>query len=298
MKEISTIQTKIQEQDFNFFIEDYQILLESISSIIDVLEKRGENIQQHENLDGLITKFFLTGCSIKMLFDGTTIEIRSKGKKDRYFDISSCMTLIRNQIESYVFFDYLFLQPETDAEREFRNILFQAAGLKRRQEFNVNYEGSIEQINQEKKIIDSLIEQIERNSYFQTLTKKQRDKIKKNLPEKVSMGEKLFLEESIKKNRFRNYFFNSWKLYSNHTHSEHLGLLQITEYAKNPEKLTKNKLIFCVDMCILTSIFIKNLMNIFTLIPESNNLLEKINEYYKIPVSYEEKIKRQKEESI
>jgi len=291
LKEVFNIMLNYKNKNFDFFFKDYELLIDQLIGIEEYLTNQKVLIPNYAKMMTLIlAQFNLNNFALKDLFKGT--DLKYKNNSIKQFNISPSIILSRSQIECYFVFFYLFVQPETEEEKIFRNLLFRAAGLNRRQDYEASTEEFIKQKEEEGIQIEAFKEQIKNNSHYQTFTEKQKKYIIKKLPERVINGDTISLEKLIGNENFNKMFVNQWKLFSNYVHSESIALLQIKEYYEKPRNIEDLKLQLCHNSCHLISLFIVDMMNIFNI----NKSLIESNLYERIKIY--DYIARKSEESI
>ena len=149
---------------------DYVGLLGSLATLGEAL--KGTQVTSRQRpAETLFTKFFAHACSALSLSRGTTVEELGIG----FFDPSSINVICRAALESLLVLHYLFVEPETEDEREFRYRCWVISGLR-------EVEGLPERLIQD---VESLREAIQRNldalegtARFQELTHKVKKRVK------------------------------------------------------------------------------------------------------------------------
>jgi hypothetical protein len=190
---------------------------------------------------------------------GTPIKINKKGKTITYQDIGTIYLLVRAQIENYLMFYYLNIQPETFEQGEFRYLLYELSGLSHRQQFNVGTEDQRLKKENEKKEIDVLMDKIKQNKYFLNLPKREQNQLLKSRPSRTMGWEKLIENSQLN----TEFFLGVWRLYSNYSHSEMIGSIQMKAYIKKPDELRRVLFSTLQHTNMLTCVAIKDLVKLF-----------------------------------
>lgn len=150
-----------------------------LEGLIDIGEKaKGVSSGDDRYLDA-------EGLLLKMLYHCGTAFYLSKGKeipemesiKPSYLDPSSLHVITRAAIESYIVFHYVFIQPETKEEKDFRYWIWVLCGLIARQRTTTTRPELIERLKEDKKEISKLTGKLNRNSVFDKLEVNQQNKI-------------------------------------------------------------------------------------------------------------------------
>ena len=174
-------------------------------------------------------------------------------------DVPSVFVLSRAQLECYLTLYYFIFSPTEDREGEFKQLLYKLSGLYNRQSYVSTLPENIEQKEDEARIIRELLSEIEATEYYQSLSIDTQKRIKNKKPARL-----IGWEELIKSSRLKNeIFLSSWKLFSNHAHSEFIGSMQLQDYLVDSEATNKmiyhvlqlNLMILCVTIIELLNLF-------------------------------------------
>ena len=128
--------------------------------------------------EGLFKKFIGHAASALYLFGSTTLpNIKITDRGISFFDSGSINVLCRAALESFLVFHYLFVEPRSDDEKDFRYYLWLHASHIDKQKFPTRSEEGKKQLNDEKKIIEALREKINNNSVFKQLDEEKKEKL-------------------------------------------------------------------------------------------------------------------------
>jgi len=256
-------------KDFESNLKDLDKHIKLLIDLTDNLKKKEIKVEVWKNyLEVLLVKFTLHSLSFNQLLKGTNIKVYEK--EFLYPDIATLFLIERSQIETYLTFYYLNIQPESYEEGQFRFLLFELSGLSSRQKFDVSTNSIYhEKKENEKKTIEILINKINSNIFFQNLTKQQRLHLLKERPAKIIGWEKLIIQSHLN----TEIFLPTWKLYSNYAHSEMNSLIQLKTYFKKRDELNNTLNQILIQEIMLVSILIKDLVKL------SKSIEEVYNEY-------------------
>ena len=152
--------------------EGYYIKM--LETLIKVAEaNKGTALGEDDRLleaEGLFKKFIGHAASALYLFGSTTLpNIKITDRGISFFGSGSINVLGRAALESFLVFHYLFVEPRSDDEKDFRYYLWLHASHIDKQKFPTRSEEGKKQLNDEKKIIEALREKINNNSVFKQL---------------------------------------------------------------------------------------------------------------------------------
>jgi len=111
--------------------------------------------------------------SILFLFRGTYLE----DERISFVDHASILVLARALAESVLTFDYLFVEPSTQDEREFRYCTWALAGIAQRQQFPALTPRAKEQLAKDKSFLADMRARIEQTDTFRKLQPKDQNRV-------------------------------------------------------------------------------------------------------------------------
>ena len=163
--------------------KDYIKLLETLIKVVEA--NKGTAFEEDNRLldaEGLFKKFMGHAASSLYLLGSTTLPgVKVTDRGVSFFDSGSINVLGRAALESFLVFHYVFIEPRSDDEKDFRYYLWLHASYIDRQNFPPISEEGKKQLNDEKKTIDTLKEKINNNSFFKQLNKKQKEGLLKKM---------------------------------------------------------------------------------------------------------------------
>lgn len=171
--------------------------------------------------EGLALKCFFHAISCFYLQRSTTVPEFGAS----FFDPASMNVLSRATIESFLVFHYVFAAPETDEERELRHSSWVLADLVERQELPVSLPESKEKQRQEKQVIQSLMQKIQRNSEFQKLSLRQQ----KALLDKKQWRRHSWTEIARNAGLSRLHAEHMYRYLCSYAHSGSLSVMQVRQ---------------------------------------------------------------------
>jgi hypothetical protein len=192
-------------------------------------------------------------------------------------DIPSIYILIRTLIENYLTVFYLFLQPETIIEKDFRIILFKISGIKYRLRLNPSTEFSLEQAEKDKENLKDLITEIQNNKYYiENNTHFDSMKLLKKCPSKIKSWNTLLDESGLNNKAFKS----AWNMFSNYAHSEYWSLIQIKDFSINNNSISKTLVTITPMINMLCSVLILDVSKLHMKIESTYNSLSFDEKYY------------------
>jgi hypothetical protein len=121
------------------------------------------------------------GLTNKLLEHAVTVLYLSRGTKQslpsfgfNFFDSASIDVLTRAVFEAFLTFHYVFYEPKTKEERDYRYWCYKAAGIAERQNARVSTEEQRQKQAAEKKELGEVHEKLKSNVVFRSLTEAQR----------------------------------------------------------------------------------------------------------------------------
>lgn len=156
---------------------EYLLLLNLLYQVIE--ENKGSPAGQNGRFleaEGLAVKLFSHSASAFCLSRGTTIK-DFPSVPISFFDPASIHVLTRAISETFLTFHHIFVAPKTSQMRDFRYWSWQLGGFCQRQKFPVQLPDSKKKQKEEKQDIKELRSNLVSNPIFQSLKKKQQNKI-------------------------------------------------------------------------------------------------------------------------
>jgi len=267
--------------EFRQTYTDCDELIGILIKLVDSLQGNKTNSKDWLYYASILTnKFIYHSISLLSLFKGVKPQHFSTNSIE-LIDISSIYILLRTIIENYLTFYYLYVQPESKTEIEFKFNLYKLSGLIRRQKLIPRSLGTIEKKEKESKEIEIILQEIKNNLYFLSLNEKRQNSIIKNPQPRLYSWNNIMNSSEIN----NDIIIHLWSMCSNYAHSEYWSLIQIKDFSKESNN-------FILEMSItvfimLVSIMINDFNKVFTdegynLIPLQDNELAFINYFNSI----------------
>jgi hypothetical protein len=207
----------------------------------------------------LAIKYTLTANSLSQILAGSHLESSLSNVSTNIIDLSSLFILMRAEIENYLTFYYLYIQPKTKSEQEYRFLIYELAGLTSRQKLNIVIPEVEAKKKEEEKRIDELLQTLRQNPFFLSLYQAQQKKILKDRSAKL-VGWNILVEQTeLTSEMYRKL----WRLSSNYAHSEYLSLIQIKEYLTKPDEVLSTRNLIQTLLMMLTCVFITDFSRLY-----------------------------------
>ncbi|SEW57467.1 hypothetical protein [Chitinophaga arvensicola] len=255
-------------KDINFIEleKDYNDILFILTQLVNLIHEKQIPVKEWiKPSEILLLKLASHSGSVKQV--ATPVPIyRSGSNLIAIRDVPSVYVLSRAQLECYLTLHYFIFSPQNDGEGKFKQLLYKLSGLSNRQSYLSTLPENLERKEEEARIIAELLLEIETNEYYQALSVDLQKKVKKRNPPARLIG----WEDLIRSSRLKDeIFLSSWKLFSNHAHSEFIGTMQFQDYLV--DSMATNKMVYHVlqlNLMILCVTIIE-LLNLFPeLIPD------------------------------
>lgn len=221
------------DNPFDFEKEHFAL----ISEIHNVLEKwhirspKGPFWQ--ELVEPLTLKLSFVSSSFENLIIRGTVHGRHSDNPLQFPDLSSIYTLGRGQLEAYLTFFYLYVQPQSEDESKLRYWLYVIHSLTVRQTANTD---SLPVEMQKRKLeeaqrIEDYKKKVEANSVFQNYSSSNKGRLLSGRTAKEIGWEKLIDAAKLKAIGVKTY-----DLYANHAHCEYMSLIQLRAVLLHPDE--------------------------------------------------------------
>ena len=203
-------------------------LLKVIDSFIKVGEagKKTQAGKDNRLLDaeGLGFKIFSHAASILYLYRSTNIP-DSSVTKISFFDAASINVLGRAAIESFLVFQYVFVNNVNEEQEDFHYLSWVLGGLIERQRLPVSSPQGKKVLEDESKIISSLESRIKTNKFFLELTDKQQNNLLNKGMWRLKSWSKIGLESGLSD----TYSEAFYRYLCDYAHAGNLSILQLRE---------------------------------------------------------------------
>lgn len=249
---------KIKDGEYELFLEEHAAFLDCVPLLI--LEGGKKRVAEWmEVFEPLTYQIVSLSNAVQNALDGTIHSKHSHNAVAR-LDLSTVFILARAQLEAYLTFFYLCIQPQSEEEAMLRYQLYVASGLSMRQTLvTSNDQTFVSKMRLEQNRIDNYRKGIGNNKVFGDYSPSRKgqlltDSAKK--PARVKSWEQLIIDSRLQ----TELFTKSWNLYSNHAHAEYIGLIQTRDYLLKPEDAMRLRPHTMHKSLMLIATFIKDLV--------------------------------------
>lgn len=237
----SSFDTNDLEKNLIEFRDFLDALIRIQQSVVDA---KGNYPRWKVYSDSLITKIILHGNAIDSLSTGTQLKSKRLRKEIRILNIPSILVMLRALLESFLMFDFIYIQPNTDKEKEFRvdNWIFE--DYVQSQKIPTVLEASNTKKTKNLQYISEYQQKIEGSIYFQDFTEKQKKTLLKNGSSKLFNHWWVLITLSKIHPNIYNFVY---KISSNYAHS---GAHSIFNISKLGFKYKKEHELGCMILAV------------------------------------------------
>jgi len=248
------------EAEFPIVLDDFRRMIDIFVYLINTMaEEKLKDESWRYYSETLAIKYTLNANSLSQILGGSRLESSLSNVATNIIDLSSLFILMRAEIENYLTFYYLYIQPKTKSEQEYRFLIYELAGLTSRQKLNIVIPEVEAKKKEEEKRIDEIIQSLAQNRFFLSLDQVQQKKILKDRTAKL-VGWNILVEQT---ELTSEVFRKLWKLSSNYAHSEYLSLMQIKEYLTKPHEVVSTRNLIQTMLMMLTCGFITDFSGLY-----------------------------------
>lgn len=178
------------------------------------------------HIDTLITKYAFHSNTIYHLLNGVEMTFKQLNFSTKILDIPSLYILLRAQLENFLIFDFIYCQPTTNEESEFRYNNWKLSGYLTRKNTPTVTELAKRTKESDLKEIERLQKQIKESKFFLVYSAKQQSKILNTGDEKLGKGWVKIMTDSGLSPRISESLY---KIISAYAHSSGVSIFNITE---------------------------------------------------------------------
>lgn len=224
---------------------------EELNQILKIVIEVGNKLTNQPNSNENLNVKYAEGLGQKILGHALTVNYLYEGYQPRtkneifapQVDFSSMCVLARACFEAYLTFNYLFIAPKTDLERDFKFLCWDLGGYLDREDFPASTEEYKVLKEAERKEIEQLRKVINSHTYLTPEMTKQKE---------LALDGQWRLKNSWSKIAvsagFKEKFFNiQYSFLCGHSHSSRLSIIQVQQtkdinIQRNVTKATLNLL--------------------------------------------------------
>lgn len=211
-------------------------------------------------VDTLTTKFILHTNSILNISRGTQLKVQSLGKDLNIIDIPTMLIIFRAQLECFLMFDFIYIRPNSDDEREFRYWNWKYDNLLMRGK--IPAKSNLIKIQQKDDLLEigELKSKIENSRFFKNYSKNQRKELLARGSSKLfNSWENLIADANLEKKLFDGLY----PILSSYAHTGAHSLMNLKDqklgYHKNHQNchlfLFISKMILCLYLMRFKGLF-------------------------------------------
>ena len=252
--------TKVDSGEYELFLDEHAAFLVCIPQlIIEGSKKQRKFAAWMEVFEPLTYQVVSLSNAVQNALDGT-IHSKYSASAIVRLDLSTVFVLARAQLEAYLTFFYLCIQPQSEEEAMLRYQLYVASGLSMRQTLvTTNKREFVSKLKMEQDRIDNYRKGISKNKIFNNYNSSRRGQLlteSTKKPARVKSWEQLIIDSRLP----TELFAKSWNLYSNHAHAEYIGLIQTRDYLLKPDDALRLRPHTMHKSLMLIATFIKDLV--------------------------------------
>jgi hypothetical protein len=254
-------ETLSKKMDFIGLKNELNQVIFTLTYLVDLVHSLEiQSLYWMKPTESLLVKLAFHSSSINHLATNIPILRGVNGNTVSWVDISSLYVLARAQMECYLTFYDLIISPKSHEEGEFKFLLYKYSGIANRQGYYASTLENIAKKEEESQYLLSLKNQISTHPYYNSLSNDLQRQIKSRFPPaRLQRWSELIKSSHLKD----NYFLTTWKLYSNHAHSEYIGSIQLIDYFKNINETNRTVFNTLELTTMITSITIIELLNLY-----------------------------------
>lgn len=262
------------------------IFLEHLWNIINIHGHVEVPTYAHKDAYMINQMMFTKLSHLKVLLKGVGYKGNDGINLNNVVDPTVVSTLVRNVFETTAMFNLIFRQTNSDEEMMIIYNLWSIAGLNYRQRFDssITLDESKQKIDEEKKLIVSLTNQILESNKYKGLIPKSQDKILSRIEAKdyriVFKGNKVNCYTSWQDlcevmNLNKEIFENIYTYFSLYSHPSQVAVFQFEDMFRKHDEAFKSLTAFNLKYCFtFLSIFIADYINLF---PNAKDIFEKLD---------------------
>lgn len=227
-----------QSENIVLLVHEYNAYLEILINIAESIELPEVHTQEiKQTLEVLIYKYIVSSKSLIKLLSATELNLSFISDSSRVIDIPSLYSISRGLIENYLTIFYLFLEEKENKKViEYRHNIYVLSTLCQRQSASSLQPDIQTKMEKEAQAIEELKLALQNNSEFMKLPEKTKKRCLKTpdqkKPAKLAQWTELFKSCKLSE----EFFYKTWRVYSNYSHSEYLSVMQLIAAINNPSE--------------------------------------------------------------
>lgn len=261
------IALQFEKKDINGILSDYGNSLDVLMHLTQTLHDAKVQLPHWKAyMEIFLIEFSIQSSSLLKLSEGVMLKSKVFDGKPQppVEDINTMYLICRSLIERYILFYYLYIEPSSDAEGEFRYYVYFLAGLRERQKFKPSTPEYLRKQQDELIQIEDYKNNLRANSFFQSLASDKQGRYVNDNPNSAIHAKTDGFAKLINRSPLRaEWFESSWSLYSNYAHSEMIGAMQFQSFAEDATSRLDMKMHTVQKMMMLSSILVLDLTAMF-----------------------------------
>ncbi len=213
----------------------------------------------------LAKKAFNHIVSARDLFEGIKITLLDNSHV-QLVDFSSIAVLTRAALETYLTFNYVFIKPQSQEEKDFRFISWDLAGFIEREKFPVTSSKHAQIVKDEAELKNKWLKELEKNNVYLSLTEPQKRFIKSGKWRMDKSWLQLAIDAGISETTFRHLY----SYLSSYAHSGRLSILQIEQTKEFENEKSFSRIFQTINLMTIARL----LTDYVTLIPDCKETFE------------------------
>lgn len=256
---------EIWQKYFNNDIEnDYKDSRKILETLIDlqqtVVDAKSKMPDWKLWVDTLTIKFVLHTNTLLDISRGTLLKVQSNNKEIKLIDIPTMLVVFRSQLECFLMFDFIYVHPNCDDEKEFRYWNWKYDNLLMRKKIPAKSNFIQVQQKDDLKEIQELKEKIENSHYFKNFSKNERKQLlSKGSSKLFNSWDDLIFQSNLQP----KLFYGLYPILSSYAHTGAHSLMNLKDqklgYHKNHHYchlfLFFSKMILCSYLLRFKSLF-------------------------------------------
>lgn len=248
-----------QSQDITKGIGESSKLIDVIIVLQDYYINNYSDIPSYKyHISTLATKTILNCISITKLLEGHLMSSETLNRKKKLLDIPGIHVLLRAQLETFLMFDFIYCQPQSEDEIEFRYSNWIYSGLLSRNEFVPLTESAKTKLEKDKIDISMLKKSIENSDFFNQFTPNQKRKLIVSGDPRLFNGWNKLIE--LSKIRQDNSF-KLYRLFSSNAHTTGLSIINLNASLIEYKNTSKHGHLAMYISKLLLAVFIVKFKN-------------------------------------
>jgi len=274
-----------QRENLNEQLEEYYKLIETLIYLNEILRETNFRIQYWEKYsETLLFKLAMHGMTVYDILSGHVMKSRYYPEFDKgikIIDSASAKVVLRSQLETFLMYNYIYVNPQNEDLKELRYHAWIYSGLLNRQQFPAETEFGKTQKQKDQKELEKIKKRIRELNSYQQLSDKQKTALFNTGSGKLfSHWGSILKETGFDEKHVFSIIYNHWSIYS---HAEGISAVQLSGTAFNYSKQNKDCLLDLQVSKFMICLMIKTIVTRYNVIKER---YESLPESLKFDISF------------